>query len=161
AQEDIRQIAAWIENGAPYDKPLRAGPSEGESWTRRMVPEEARQFWAFQPLRRFEPPSVRNEAVPRSAADCFILATLEAAGVAPNPPVSPRQLIRRAYFDLVGLPPTPQEIEDFCKDRAPDAYERLLDRLLASPHYGERWGRHWLDLARFGESHGFEHDYDR
>jgi hypothetical protein len=161
AEQDIRQFAAWIENGAPYDKPLRTGQAEGESWTRRIVPEEAHRFWAFQPLRRFDPPPVRNEAWPRTLVDRFILAKLEAAGIVPNPPIDRRQMIRRACLDLVGLPPTPQEIEAFCKDPASDGYERLLDRLLASPHYGERWGRHWLDLARFGESHGFEHDYDR
>jgi mono/diheme cytochrome c family protein len=159
--EDIRQIAAWIENGAPYDNPLRARQGEAESWTRKVVPEDARQFWAFQPLRRVEPPPVQNETWPRTPIDRFILSKLEAAGVQPNPPISRRQLIRRAYFDLVGLPPTPQEIEAFGNDPAPDAYERLLEHLLDSPHYGERWGRHWLDLARFGESHGFEHDYDR
>src|SRR5262249_60688814 len=72
-----------------------------------------------------------------------------------------RTLIRRVYFDLIGLPPTPDEVESFVSDKRPGAYERLVDRLLASPAYGERWGRHWLDLARFAESHGFEHDYDR
>src|SRR5690606_36892187 len=75
--------------------------------------------------------------------------------------VSKRVYIRRAYFDLIGLPPTPAEIEEFLADQSPAAYEKLIDRLLDSPHYGERWARHWLDIARFAESHGFEHDYDR
>src|SRR5581483_8319892 len=93
--------------------------------------------------------------------DRFILAKLEAKGLKPNAAVDRRHLIRRAFFDLLGLPPEPQEVEAFVRDPAPDAYERLVDRLLTNQHYGERWGRHWLDLARFAESHGFEHDYDR
>jgi mono/diheme cytochrome c family protein len=161
SDEAIREVAAWIDNGAPYDKSLRAEQGEEESWTRKAVPKDARQFWAFQPLRRALLPPVHNEWWSRTPIDRFILAKLEGAGLEPNPSVSRRQLIRRAYFDLVGLPPAPEEIEAFSNDSAPNAYERLLDRLLDSPHYGERWGRHWLDLARFGESHGFEHDYDR
>ena len=97
----------------------------------------------------------------RTPVDRFILAKLDAKGIAPNPPADRRTLIRRASFDLTGLPPTPEEVEAFVDDPRPDAYERLVDRLLASPHYGERWARHWLDLARFAESHGYEHDYDR
>src|SRR5262249_53986055 len=91
----------------------------------------------------------------------FVLANLEKVGLTPNPQADRRHLIRRAYFDLLGLPPEPQDVESFVSDPTPDAYERLIDRLLASQHFGERWGRHWLDLARFAESHGFEHDYDR
>src|SRR6266704_1409760 len=86
---------------------------------------------------------------------------MEAAGITPNPPVGKERLIRRVCFDLIGLPPSPEEIRAFVNDPAPDAYERLVDRLLDSQHHGERWARHWLDLARFAESHGFEHDYDR
>src|SRR6202044_2298789 len=93
--------------------------------------------------------------------DRFILAKLEAVEVEPSPAADRRQLMRRAYFDLIGLPPSPEEVTAFLNDPAPDAYEKLLDRLLANPHFGERWARHWLDLARFAESHGFEHDYDR
>ncbi len=159
--EAVAHIAAWIDNGAPYDKPLVAERNAGKSWTQTTLPADARQFWSFQPLRSVKPPAVKNGAWCRTPIDYFILAKLEAAGVHPNPQASKRQLIRRAYFDLLGLPPSAQEVEAFINDPAPDAYERLLDRLLASPHYGERWGRHWLDLARFAESHGFEHDYDR
>src|SRR5207249_1909660 len=107
------------------------------------------------------PPSVKDAAWCRTPLDRFVLAKLEAAGIAPNSPADTQHLIRRAYFDLLGLPPTPEDIQAFEKDASPDAYARLIDRLLASPHYGERWARHWLDLARFAESHGFEHDYDR
>jgi hypothetical protein len=129
--------------------------------TRMTVTEEERRFWSFQPLRQGSPPPVKNEAWCRTPIDRFILARLETRGLAANPPVERRRLIRRAYFDLIGLPPTPEEVDAFVVDPDPDAYEKVIDRLLASPHYGERWGRHWLDLARFAESHGYEQDYDR
>ena len=159
--EALARIAAWIENGAPYDAPLVAGKGEAESWTERTVPDEARKFWSLQPLRRVDAPGVHDEAWCRTPADRFILAKLEAAGLKPHAAASKRQLARRAYFDLTGLPPTPEELDSFLSDTSPEAYEKLIDRLLASPHYGERWARHWLDVARFAESHGFEHDYDR
>src|SRR5262249_45633449 len=118
-------------------------------------------FWSFQPLKRVEPPAVKNQAWCRTPIDRFILNKLDAAKLAPNPPVDKRHLIRRASFDLIGLPPSPEEVDAFLNDTAADAYDRRIARLLLSPHYGERWGRHWLALARFAESHGFEHDYDR
>src|SRR6185369_2057551 len=93
--------------------------------------------------------------------DSFVLAKLERAGLSPSPPADKRALARRAYFDLTGLPPTPQQLATFLADQSPDAWPRLIDELLASPHYGERWGRHWLDVARYADSNGFEHDYDR
>jgi mono/diheme cytochrome c family protein len=156
----IEKITVWIDSGAPYDQPLieRKG---GADWTQKTLPEEARKFWSFQPLRRVAPPPVKDESWCKTPIDRFILAKLEAAGIQPNPAVNKRQLIRRAYFDLIGLPPAPQEVEAFLNDKSAEAYEKVLDRLLESPHYGERWGRHWLDVVRFGESHGFEHDYDR
>jgi hypothetical protein len=158
---DIARLADWIESGAPYDKPLRVRATEGASWTTKQAPPRAREFWSFQPLRRVAPPEVRTLGWARTPVDRFVLARLEAAGVEPNLPAGKRQLIRRLYFDVIGLPPTPEEVDRFIRDGAPDAYEKLVDRLLASPHYGERWGRHWLDLARYAESHGFEQDYDR
>src|SRR5207302_7899229 len=120
-----------------------------------------RRFWSFQPLRRATPPAVKNESWCRTIPDRFILAKLEAAGLPPNPAVNKRQLVRRTYFDLLGLPPTPDEVNAFLSDTSADAFDKLLDRLLGNVHYGERWARHWLDVARFAESHGFEHDYDR
>ena len=123
--------------------------------------EEGRTRWAFQPLAIKQPPAVADETACRTPADRFIVARLAAQDLTLNAPVDRRRLIRRAYFDLIGLPPTPEEIEAFVNDSAEDAYEKVLDRLLDSPHYGERWARHWLDLARFAESHGFEQDYDR
>lgn len=159
ADDAIEKLARWIALGAAYDKPFveTAGAKTG----RAEVTDADRQFWSFQPLRVVAPPSVEDSAWPRTIVDRFVLAKLEAAGLRPNPAADRRKLIRRAYLDLIGLPPAPAEVEQFVSDPAPDAYERLVDRLLASPHYGERWGRHWLDLARFAESHGYEQDYDR
>src|SRR5262245_22401031 len=117
--------------------------------------------WEFQPLRSERAPVVHDETWCRTEVDRFIMAKLEQKGIKPNPPVDRRTFIRRACFDLVGLPPAPDEVERFLNDSSPNAHELLIDRLLESPHYGERWGRHWLDLARFAESHGYEQDYDR
>ncbi|HKB03175.1 MAG TPA: DUF1549 domain-containing protein [Gemmataceae bacterium] len=160
SDETIRQLAAWIENGAPFDAPLIAR-KDAAAWTQKKVPSEARQHWAFQPLRRDMPPPVKDAAWPKTEVDQFILAKLEQKGLSPNPAASRRAIIRRAYFDLIGVPPTPDEVDAFLRDESPDALAKVVDRLLDSPHYGERWARHWLDLARFAESHGFEHDYDR
>jgi hypothetical protein len=158
--EQLARLAAWIDLGAPYDRPLveRAGPAAKKPMT---VTDEDRRFWSFRPLAQPTPPAVKGPAWCRSPLDAFVLRKLEEKGLAPTPEADRRTLIRRAYFDLVGLPPTPAEVEAFVHDPSPRAYEALVDRLLASPHYGERWARHWLDLARFAESHGFEHDYDR
>jgi len=117
--------------------------------------------WAWRKSVRPALPAVKYRAWPRNAIDHFILARLEAAGLHPAPPASRAALIRRVTFDLIGLPPAPPEIDAFVNDPAPDAYERLVDQLLASPHYGERWGRHWLDVARFAESNGYEFDEGR
>ncbi len=159
--EAIAAIAKWIDLGAPYDTPLVANPRDPDSWTATVISDKAREFWSFQPLRRVEPPRVKNEAWVRGPIDRFVLAKAEENGLSTNTIASKRILIRRASFDLIGLPPTPAEIEEFLKDESPQAFEKVLDRLLESPHYGERWGRHWLDAARFAESHGFEQDYDR
>ena len=122
---------------------------------------DARTYWAFRPLERREPPAVENGEWARNGLDRFVLAKARAGGVSPNGPVDRQRLIRRAYFDLIGLAPTREEVEAFIADKSPDAYDKILTRLLASPHYGERWGRHWLDVARFGESHGYESDNER
>lgn len=126
------------------------------------TPSDApRQFWAFEPLRRAAPPQINEGDWCRTSIDSFIFSGLRSAGLRPNPPADRRRLIRRVYLDLLGVPPSADRIEDFVRDLDPDAYPRLIDALLASPQYGERWGRFWLDLARFAESHGFEHDTDR
>src|SRR5205807_9649694 len=115
-------------------------------------------FWAFQPVRPTAIPLVHDSAWPRSAVDRFILAALEARRLGPATPADKRTLLRRATFDLIGLPPTPEEIDAFLADDSPEAFAKVVDRLLASPHYGERWGRHWLDVARYGEdqAHTFQ-----
>lgn len=118
----------------------------------------AENHWAFQPVRAIQPPAVRQHKWVRNGVDSLVLATLEANRLKPSRPATREQLIRRVTFDLIGLPPTPDEIDAFVKDRSPDAYAKLIDRLLASPQYGERWARHWLDLVRYAESDGFEHD---
>ncbi|HTE17369.1 MAG TPA: DUF1549 domain-containing protein, partial [Armatimonadota bacterium] len=154
---EIAALVEWVKMGAP-------DPREGDATpvARKSVPvEEGRKRWAFLPLSRAVPPKVTGAGWIRTPADRFILAELEKKALKPNPYADRRTLIRRAYFDLIGLPPTPEEVHAFVDDRSPDAWSNVVDRLLASPHYGERWGRHWLDLARFAESHGFEHDYDR
>ncbi len=123
--------------------------------------EAGRAHWAFQPLNTPTAPPVRQESWPVNDLDRFILARLEKDGLAPSPPADRATLIRRVTFDLTGLPPTPGEIDAFVRDDSPQAYEALVDRLLASPHYGERWGRHWLDLARYADTSGFHNDLDR
>jgi cytochrome c553 len=158
---EIASIAAWIDCGAPYDGPLTAKIVKEPSWTERTVSTEAKQFWSFRPLSKAVPPTIKDSTWARNPIDSFILEKLGTAGVTPNREAERRKLIRRAYFDLIGLPPTPDQVDSFVNDSSPDAYERLLDHLLSNPHHGERWARHWLDLARFAESHGFEHDYDR
>jgi hypothetical protein len=160
-EQVVAQFAAWIDLGAPYDAPLVARQKKLARWTERLVKDEDRRLWSLQPLRRLPPPPVKDSAWCKTALDRFILAGQEAGGIKPNREADRRTLLRRAYFDLIGLPPGPEEVTAFLKDPAPDAYEKMIDRLLESPHCGERWGRYWLDLARFGESHGFEHDYDR
>ena len=161
-QRQIDAIAKWIDLGAPYDKPLRATDDDDPlAWTQRTIDESARSFWSFRPLQSVEPPRIADDSWGRTDIDRFILAKLSEAGITPKAPASRRALMRRAYFDLIGLPPSQEEVEAFIQDEDPRAYEKLLDRLLSSKHHGERVGRHWLDVARFGESHGFEQDYDR
>ncbi|MDA1045455.1 MAG: DUF1549 and DUF1553 domain-containing protein [Verrucomicrobia bacterium] len=123
--------------------------------------EPGRGFWSFQPLKAVAPPQVKATPWVRTDIDRFILAPLQAQGLAPNDEANRRTLVRRVYFDLWGLPPEPAEVEAFVADPSPDAYEHLIDRLLAGSHYGERWARHWLDLARFAESNGYAFDQDR
>src|SRR5262249_30501002 len=116
--------------------------------------------WSFQPVRPRTPPAVKDNTWPRTALDRFLLAKLEEKGLRPAPPAGRRTLIRRLTYDLTAPPLTPAEVRAFVDEPAADAYERVVDRLLASPAYGERWGRHWLDLVRFAETSGHEFDGD-
>ncbi len=120
-----------------------------------------RRYWAFQPVKVTPPPALAHPQWVANPIDAFVGKKLEDRGLMPNPPADRVTLLRRVSFDLVGLPPTPAEVEAFVKDASPDAYEKVVDRLLASPHYGERWARHWLDLARYAESEGFKADETR
>ncbi|MBW8885049.1 MAG: DUF1549 domain-containing protein, partial [Planctomycetia bacterium] len=118
--------------------------------------------WAYQPVLRPLPPLIQNpKSKIQNPIDAFIIARLQAAGLSPSPPADGRTLIRRLSFDLIGLPPSPDEVDAFAADCSPDAYERLVDRLLASPRYGERWGRHWLDVARYADTKGYAFQQER
>jgi len=145
----IATLAQWVKDGA-------VGPHAAETSLGKKSPgvdfESAGSHWAYRPIRRPELPAVHDRAWLRSPIDSFIVAGLEAAGLTPSPPADRRTLIRRAYYDLTGLPPAAAEVEAFENDRAPDAFAGVVDRLLASPHYGERWGRHWLDVARYADT---------
>src|SRR5581483_2357923 len=116
-------------------------------------------WWSFRKPVRPPVPAVKNASWVKNPVDAFILAKLEEKGFHPAAPADRRTLVRRAYFDLHGLPPTPEQVDEFVKDQSPDAYEKLIDRLLASPRYGERWGRYWLDLVRYADTSGFETDH--
>ena len=153
ADADIAKIAEWIDLGAPYDKPFVA--IDETAWTKKVTPAEAKKHWAYQPLSSTKPPAGAHPI------DAFLRVNLDKAGIKPNAPADKRTLIRRAYLGLIGLPPTPEQVDAFLKDNTPDAFAKVVDGLLASQHFGEKQARHWLDLVRFAESHGFEHDYDR
>ncbi len=145
--EKISLIRDWIDQGAV--------------WPEAAAGADPAKHWAFQRLTHPKPPLVRNQRWVRTPVDNFVLAKLEERKITPAPAAGRRVLIRRAYLDLLGLPPAPDEVERFVADKSPSAYEKLIDGLLASPHYGERWARYWLDAARFAESDGFEQDLDR
>ncbi|HYP14225.1 MAG TPA: DUF1549 domain-containing protein, partial [Bryobacteraceae bacterium] len=148
--DEVSLLRAWIDAGA---KVPAAAVSTG-------TPEQA-SHWSFRPVVRPVPPTVANAGAVRNEIDNFVLAHLEKQGLQPSPEANRPTLIRRLSFDLTGLPPSPMEIDAFVNDKRPDAYERVVNRLLASPHYGERWARHWLDLARYAESDGYEKDLVR
>ncbi|MBX3411409.1 MAG: PSD1 domain-containing protein [Pirellulales bacterium] len=152
---DIETIGAWIDAGAPTkrDEPEAIPSGAG-------ISPEDRQYWAFQPVVRPPVPPVGHTELVRTPIDAFLLARLESSGIAFGPEADKRTLAKRVYFNLTGLPPSADELALFVADEAPDAYERLVDRLLASPHYGERWGRHWLDAAGYADSEGYT-DEDR
>ncbi|HZY85406.1 MAG TPA: DUF1549 domain-containing protein, partial [Gemmataceae bacterium] len=148
---EVAVLRTWIDGGAAIPAgEVAAGPAAVQS-----------KHWAFQPITRPPGPVVKNTAWVRNPIDRFVLARLDAKGVRPSPEADRATLLRRLTLDLTGLPPSPQEIDDFLADARPDAYERAVDRLLASPHYGERWGRHWLDLARYADSNGYSIDSPR
>jgi hypothetical protein len=145
---EVAAIRRWIERGATWP--------QGVQLTERKREDET--WWSLRPLVRPAIPAVTTANRVRTPIDAFILHRLEQQGMKPSPEADRPTLIRRLYFDLLGLPPAPEEIDAFVRDRSPDAYERLVDRLLDSPHYGERWARHWLDVVHYGDTHGFDKD---
>ncbi len=157
ADEEIAHVEAWIRMGAPDPRSTAAAEAEAEG----IDLAAGRQFWSFRPIGNPTPPQVRDEAWVRTDTDRFILARLQSEDLAAPVEADRRTLLRRATFDLTGLPPTPQDIEAFLADTAPGAFERVVERLLGSPHYGERWGRHWLDLMRWAETNGHEFDNNK
>ncbi len=158
---DDRALRAWIDQGAPMPAPAtRLAPARGESASGETADPE---HWAYVKPSRPELPAVASTrpAWARNAIDRFVLARLEREQLTPSPEAPKATLLRRVTLDLTGLPPTPAELDAFLADTAPDAYERVVDRLLASPHYGERWARPWLDLARYADTNGYEKDNRR
>ncbi len=153
AKADVEKIKAWIEQGAAWPKEI-------------VLKEKAKgdgSFWSFKPIAKVTPPVIKDapDAWKINPIDAFVFSKLKEKGIKPSPVADKRTLIRRVTLDLIGLPPNSSEVADFLNDGNPDAYERVVDRLLASPRYGERWARHWLDVARFSESDGFEEDMQR
>lgn len=158
ADEDVATLERWVELGAPW--PEETGAHVESTRATFDLQQRAAEHWAWQPLRASPPPPVQDQAWPLTDADRFILARLEQAGLTPAPDVDRATLLRRLCFDLLGLPPTSAQQSEFLLDSASttQATERMVDQLLQSPHFGERWGRHWLDLVRYAESRGHEFD---
>jgi len=160
SDRQIADLTVWVKMGAPWPaddktKSARAKP------TAFAITEKDRAYWAFRPIHRPALPPVKQKRWVANPIDAFVLAELESKGLTPSPPATKRELARRVYFDLIGLPPTPEQVAAFEQDRSRDAYEKLIDRLLSLPQYGERWARHWLDVARFAQSNGYERDGEK
>jgi hypothetical protein len=149
SEDEVKVLETWVKMGAPDPRTTPVVAKAG----RTIDINEGRKFWSFRPLARVEPPKMAGT---RSPIDAFIQASLKEKGLSPAPPADKRTLIRRATYDLIGLPPTPNEVGDFLADQSPEAFDHVIERLLASPHYGERWGRHWLDVARYADSNGMD-----
>jgi hypothetical protein len=156
--EQLKILRAWINQGANWPD---AAESDGNVRRELKVTDEDRSHWSYRRLNSVQPPAVKDENWCRTTIDRFILSALEAKEIRANQPADRRTLIRRLYFDLIGLPPSPEEVAAFLADSSPLAVEKLVDRLLASSHYGERWARHWLDVVRYADSGGLETDADR
>jgi len=154
--DEVALLRRWISEGAKTARPEPADVAES------LITAEDREFWSFRPVQRPRVPQVRHQKAVATPIDAFLLERLEQAGAKFAAPANRVSLLRRASFDLTGLPPTPEEVAEFASDRSAGAWERVIDRLLASPHYGERWGRHWLDVAGYADSDGYnEKDAER
>ena len=154
SDQELADLVEWVKQGAAWAGGALAAGSDDY----RITPEQ-KGFWSFQPPAKPSIPKVKKASWARTPVDSFIMAKLEAKGLQPAPAAGKRVLIRRATYDLTGLPPTPQEVEGFLADRSKQAFAKVVDRLLASPHYGERWGRHWLDVVRYADTAGDSADY--
>jgi hypothetical protein len=153
----IADLTAWVKMGAPWGK--ETAPTSVAKVEAFDLQKRKSAHWVWKPVQTQTPPIVKNTAWPRDPIDQFILAPLEAKALSPASPADRRTLIRRVYFDLIGLAPKPEDVEAFLNDQTPAAFEKVVDRLLASPQFGERWGRHWMDLVRYAETMGHEFDY--
>jgi hypothetical protein len=159
--DEITALTDWVKLGAPWPNTAAVQPKSNPTpatSTREFTAEE-KAFWAYQPLAHFPPPKVKHRSWVKSPIDAFVLQKLEQKGISPAPPADKLTLLRRATYDLIGLPPTEKEMQEFLKDRSPHAFDRVVERLLASPRYGEKWGRHWLDVARYADSTGNDEDH--
>ncbi|HEX4949655.1 MAG TPA: DUF1549 domain-containing protein, partial [Blastocatellia bacterium] len=160
-EDDIEAIETWIDKGAVWPAVLTIKPLPA-NFKEKEITAEQRKYWAFVKPVRPPVPEIRNPQFPiRNPIDAFIQAELQKKNLTPSPPADKATLLRRVTFDLTGLPPTPEELRAFLADKSPNAYEKVVDRLLASPRYGERWAQHWLDVVRFAETNGFELDAER
>ncbi len=157
--EEIAIIEKWVAMGAPYDPSLEtAGAKKTSSHAQEKAALAPQSWWAYQPVKAAQPPVVKNSTWNANPVDAFLASRLESAGLRPNAPATKEQLIRRAYYDLIGLPPAPAEVDKFVADQSPGAWQRLIEELLAKPQYGEKWARHWMDIVRYAETEGFERD---
>jgi hypothetical protein len=161
-EAELKILEKWLAMGAPYDPALEtAGIQTAESHAPAASTENPANWWAYRPVLQAHVPQVQEPGWARNPVDAFLFKGLADSGLRPNPPASREHLVRRAYYDLLGLPPSPEEVQRFVEDRAPDAWPRLIDSLLARPQYGEKWARHWMDLVRYAESEGFERDSEK
>src|SRR4051794_30071206 len=151
--QQIADLEKWVKMGAPWP-----GADPAKALGRGKFTEEDRKWWAFQPVKEPKIPEVQDNGWCRTSIDRFIFQKLQKEGLHVSVEAEKRALVRRVFFDLWGLPPSPQDVESFLNDDSPGAYEHLIDRLLESPRYGERWARHWLDLVRYAESDGYRID---
>ncbi len=157
--DQITDLTAWVKMGAPYPGTAKTITNIPKNASVREFTEAEKNFWAWQALKPVTPPKIKNTKWVKSPIDNFVLAKLEEKGITPAAPADKLTLLRRATFDLNGLPPTEKEMSDFVADKSPDAFKKVIERLLASPRYGERWGRHWLDVARYADSTGNDEDH--
>ncbi|MHC4879228.1 MAG: PSD1 and planctomycete cytochrome C domain-containing protein [Planctomycetota bacterium] len=153
--ENIAVLEKWVKLGLPWSDTTDYGVPEAPH---TAATDDDGEYWAYQPIKRPELPAVKHSDWARNNIDRFVLARVEARGLTPTEPADKVALLRRAYYDLTGLPPSPEDVDRFVADTSPDAFEAVIDRLLESPQYGERWGRHWLDIVRYAETHGYERD---